>query len=559
MGFLIYWAPWCVQRTWRAAVVSAVVGALVVWFERWLIAPADTFWGLAIGLAVNLIMSAILSLGALRPTALPTKVVPLIRGTGLLLTGAKLLVGVLIPIALWAASGGLFRSSDYYQMGRVSVQSSPTDALAETDIHAIVVVPEETAKNKARQVIGQYGSQFQLGKFYLQRYKEQLVYVAVLEPTSLFTQWSAGVSPGYVLVSATDETAPAQLVTGYKIKYTEQGYWNQWVNRVVRSRYPTAVLGEFSFELDEQGKPWWVGSGAHYEVGMVAARVDQAIVVNPETGESQSYKLSEVPEWMDQVIPESLAASYTTWWGKYGSGFWNAVFTQRNVKVITNVATGQHLMAGVNGKNGHFYYFSGMTSSNGKDTSLIGYMLVDGRSGTMIFQQVPGISSEENIVKVVQNEFKAQRYVSGYPLPYNIYGHFTWVVPVLDSTENGQFMSVALVSADATTIASGKTMTDALRQYKVRMTGKKGPGPTEQAAATKLSGVVERVAQATDQGSSIFYLVMTDRPGKVFTAPLSISPHLAVTKPGDHVVLEYSETNELMVPVTTFHNQDLEK
>jgi hypothetical protein len=553
MGFLVYLLPWFVQRHWKSAVGFGLLGAVLVWLERWLLAPADTFWGLALGLAVNAFLST-----------LPGLLLAVARKNlggrpGLILSGLKVGIAVLIPLALWVTTGALFRAQDYYQMGHVKVAQSGAEALSEADIHAIVVVPEETARNKARQVVGQYGSQFRVGNFYLQRYQGQLIWAAALEPDSWLTQLNAGTSPGYVIVSATDETAPARLVTGYKMKYTQDGFFGQWLPRAIRSKYPDAVFSEFSFELDEQGRPYWVGSAAHYEIGLNAARVDSVILVDPETGDSQRVPLSEMPDWVDQAVPEHLAADYAHWWGQYELGFWNAQFTQRGVKKLTNVSSEGRSMVGVNGTTGHFYYFSGMTSSNSKDTSLIGYMLVDARTGEMIFHQVPGISSEENIGRVVENEFKAQKYVAGYPLPYNIYGRFTWVVPVLDSHENGQLMAVALVSEDATTVASGKNLTDALRLYKARMSGKKGAGPTDTATLLKLSGTVDRIAQATDQGTSVYYMVLVEKPGKVFTAPLGLSPHLTVTKPGDKVVLEYAETNEVLVPVTGFHNLELER
>ncbi|HEY3367070.1 MAG TPA: hypothetical protein VGK74_18610 [Symbiobacteriaceae bacterium] len=170
---------------------------------------------------------------------------------------------------------------------------------------------------------------------------------------------------------------------------------------------------------------------------------------------------------------------------------------------------------------------------------------------------MPGISSEENIARVVENEFKAQKYSAGYPLPYNVYGRFTWVVPVLDSPGNGQLMSVSLVSADAGTVSSGKNMPDALRQFKARMSGAKGAGPTDTAKLVKVEGTVARISPATDQGTSMYYLILTSMPGKVFTAPLGMSPYLPVTKPDDKVALEYADTTETLVPVTSFRNLNL--
>jgi hypothetical protein len=551
LGFLIYVAPWFAQRTPMRAVVFGIFGALLVLIERWLTVPADTGWSLALGFVFNAVLSTVLGAGLSlikrQPLTLASK----------LTTFGKLGLVVLILLAMMLSSMPLFRAGSYYRLGNVQVKQDGSDAFSEIDINSIVVVPLETAQNKARQVVGQFGSQFSLGNFYLQRFQNQLVYVAPLEPNDIWAQWNAGTSPGYVTISATDSSAPAKLVTGFKLKYTQQSFLNQWVDRRARSAYKEPLFIEFSFELDEDGKPFWVGSAGHYAVGTDGIKVDQAVVVDAQSGAVASYPLDKLPDWIDQAIPEANAAQYTEWWGLYGGGYWNSVFTQRGVKKLTHTGSTGRSMVGVNGADGRFRYFSGLTSPNPKDTSLVGYMLVDARTGAMTFHQVPGVSSEENITRVVENEYKAQKYVAGYPLPYNIYGRFTWVVPVLDSHDNGQWMGVALVTEDASTVVTGKSLPEALRLFKARMSGVNGAGPTATAKTEQFAGTIERIAQATEQGTSVYYMVLTEKPGKVFTAPLGLNPHLTVTRPGDKVALEYADTGEGLIPVTAFRNLNL--
>ncbi|HEY3367071.1 MAG TPA: hypothetical protein VGK74_18615 [Symbiobacteriaceae bacterium] len=372
MGFLVYLLPWVVQRRRKTAVIAGLVGVLIVAYERWQIVPADTGWTLMAGFAVNAVLSAVFGLVASIRTT---------DRVGFLMFAGKLAAAAVLGLALLGASAPMFHARQYHALGGVTVKAAGSEAFSDIDITELVVVPQETARNKARQVVGQYGSQFSIGKFYLQKFKGDLVYAAVLEPTGLFTQMSAGASPGYVVVSATDQSAPAKLVTGFSFRYTEDGFWGHWLPRYVRAQFPAKVFSEFSFELDETGRPFWVGSAGHYAIGVGAVKIDSVIVVDPQTGEATLYPLDRIPDWIEQAVPEEVAAAYARWWGEYELGWWNSVLTQRGVKVLTEVTSAGRQMVGVNGADGKFRYFSGMTSPNKSDTSLIGYMVIDSALG----------------------------------------------------------------------------------------------------------------------------------------------------------------------------------
>ncbi len=553
IGFLLYWLPWPLQRTMRRAVGFGLLGAVIVFLERWLILPADTPWNLALGLALNALLAALISN---LPFEMVEKKAHINRAEVRALT-VKVGTGLLILIATWTVSSPIFHASSYQQTGQIKALPAAPNVFDEIDIHSLVLVPEETARNKAMQVVGAHGSQFSLGEFYLQRVNGQLVWISPLEFAGLFAQFSAKVSPGYVSISATDPLAGAKLVDGQQFRYMEDGFFGQSVYRHVRSLYPEKILMEASLEVDDAGKAYQAVSAGHYTVGRGAAVVDGVILVDAASGESQYYALADVPAWVDQVVPANVAAEYITWWGKYSSGWLNSLFGKRDVKIPTEVTSGARIMAGVNGPDGQFYWFTGLTSPNPQDNSLIGVALVNARSGEAEFVPVASVASEEYVVSAVESRYKAERYGSGYPLPYTIYGQFTYVAPVVD-TNNGQWQAVAFVSGDGSRMGVGRDLDEALRQYKSELGRRVGTAPGDQAKMAQISGTIERIAPVTERESVVYYVVLKEAPKKVFLAPIGLSPYLPVSQPGDPVRMQYAETGETLVPATSFSNPALE-
>ena len=77
--------------------------------------------------------------------------------------------------------------------------------------------------------------------------------------------------------------------------------------RYLRFNYPTKIFDNISFEIDEDGTPYWVASTMTFRIGFWSGRdIEGAVLLNAVTGESKYYKLEEIPKWVDQVYSSDM-------------------------------------------------------------------------------------------------------------------------------------------------------------------------------------------------------------------------------------------------------------
>ena len=72
--------------------------------------------------------------------------------------------------------------------------------------------------------------------------------------------------------------------------------------------------------------------------------------------------------------------------------------------------------------------------------------------------------------------------------------------------------------------------------------------------SVSVTGTVQRVAGELNNGSTVYYLILTEEPQRIFAASSSLSPELALTQPGDQVTLSYLSSGAAAQEVTAFDN-----
>ena len=102
-------------------------------------------------------------------------------------------------------------------------------------------------------------SQFEVSPLYTQiNYKGRPVRVSPLQyasPIKWLTNQKEGI-PAYMMIDmANQDTECVKLSQG--IKYSPSEYFNRNIYRHLRFNYPTYIFDEISFELDEEGTPYW--------------------------------------------------------------------------------------------------------------------------------------------------------------------------------------------------------------------------------------------------------------------------------------------------------------
>lgn len=137
-------------------------------------------------------------------------------------------------------------------------------------------------------------------------------------------------------------------------------------------------------------------------------------------------------------------------------------------------------------------------------------------------------------------------------MPENAYGHLAWIVPVTNAA--GVPQRIAIVSADASKVALGENVKQALAEFRRKMSegGERvvaGDTGTEESVAA----IVDRFA-ADVRGGNTTYLFTLAGDARVFTGTGDVSPELSLTRVGDEVSVGFLETEEATVPVQRFEN-----
>ena len=161
------------------------------------------------------------------------------------------------------------------------------------DLNQLPIIDTELAAKLADKKLGEIpslGSQVTIGKLCLQSIKGELYYVAPLEHSSII-KWltnSKGTS-GYIKVSATNQN-DVQLVTelngdSLNIKYLESAYLFSDLRRAAYLRDMKAGHTDFTFELDDEGNPYWVITRYDTAVGISERKAIGALILNAQTGD----------------------------------------------------------------------------------------------------------------------------------------------------------------------------------------------------------------------------------------------------------------------------------
>ena len=184
--------------------------------------------------------------------------------------------------------------------------------VSEIGMDQIPVVDRDTASRLGQRKLGEMSdlvSQFEIEEIYTQiNYKGRPVRVTPLRYGDIikwFNNRKQGI-PAYITVDmASQDTALIRLDNG--IKYSKSEYFMRNVERKLRFDYPTRIFDDISFEIDDNGTPYWVASTVEFRIGLFSGRdIGGAVLMNAVTGESKYYALSEIPSWVDQVFSSTM-------------------------------------------------------------------------------------------------------------------------------------------------------------------------------------------------------------------------------------------------------------
>lgn len=354
------------------------------------------------------------------------------------------------------------------------------------------------------------------------------------------------------MVNATNErdVKLVQEVNNHKVfvRYQSESYLFDNLKRYLYFKgYFNTGLTDYTFEIDDEGNPYWVVTKYKKKVGFYGDDAVGVVVVNTETGETKDYTIADAPAWVDRIQPEQLIENQLNDWGKYVKGFWN--FSNEDKLQITEKVS---LVYGEDNKS---YWYTGLTSV-GADEATVGFVLVDTRTKQAVWYKQSG-ATEFAATNSAIGKIQEKRYSASSPIPYNINGIPTYVMTLKD--DGGLVKMFAMVAIeDYTIVGVGNTLRETLMAYKnaFNMTGNK-LNAKNSAQKVSVSSVVTRINSDVKNGNSFYYFTIKDRKS-IFIGSSQISNELPVSSVGDSIQITYDSDTQGIIDISSFKNHSLQ-
>ena len=385
-------------------------------------------------------------------------------------------------------------------------------------------------------------SQFEVDDLYSQiNYQDRPVRVSPLRYASLikwFTNLREGI-PAYIKIDmATQNTELVKLSEG--MKYTTSDHFNRNIYRHLRFRYPTYIFNELSFEIDDDGVPYWICPVRKYNIGLFGGiTVGRVILCNAITGETRDYAIEEVPEWIDRAYSADLLVELYDYYGTLKHGYFNSVLGQKDCLITTN---GYNYLA----IDDDVWVYTGVTSVSG-DQSNVGFVLMNQRTMETKFYAIEG-ATETSAMSSAEGQVQNLKYQATFPLLLNISGEPTYFIALKDDA--GLVKKYAMVNVQKYQIvAIGDTVSSCEASYTDLMyeNGIKAVAEDTREIET-VTANIRRIVQGVIDGNS-HYFVMLEGSDDIFD--ISIAEYISIIgfDVGDKVTIEYKageETNTVL-------------
>ena len=454
----------------------------------------------------------------------------------------------IIPTVLWFVGTRVFHAKEY--ASRISIETVSFDTINEVDFSKTAIIDRDTTEALGDRVMGQMSelvSQFEVSDEYTQiSYKNSVYRVTPLEYADFF-KWLANSKdgvPAYITVDSTDGTAKLVRLKdlGYgNMKYVPSSLFNTNLMRHLRFQYPTEIFGNPSFEIDEEGHPWYVCSTYSYKLVGDKKYVTGAIFMDPITGESTKYDVESVPTWSDRIFPESLVIEEIDDYGALQNGFFNSFIGQKGVIASSS---GYNYIE----KDGDIWLYTGITSVNA-DQSNLGFILVNLRTHEALRIDAPG-ADETSAMKSAEDEVQNYGYEATFPVLVNVNGRPTYLMSLRSDASESKSVLKMYAMVDATDYQKVTTVSvdQGLNVLKKQMIAIQGGSDDLSSAVTESKDItVNDLRLITSEGNTIYYFKDEEDMKYRMNFSVKYEDALAFLSDGDAVTVEYIESDDIQL------------
>lgn len=446
----------------------------------------------------------------------------------------------LLFVLLFALIGTkLFQAKAYAK--QLDIREAPEEELMDTfnfnegDV-LLPTIDKQLAFKLAQASLGDYGAQYTIDydNFTLisvhRNGKDELVRIAPLEYSNIFvamSRYNEG-TIGYIEVNVvTKETKLIEVKGG--MKYMPSGVLSKDLKRHVRFKHPTELYGDYNFEIDDEGNPYWVIPTYRNRIGVInGPSPSRVITVDPITGKINKYKLGEEPKWIDRTIDSHMIARQATNALLYKNGFFNVHFGQK--KDVFKLSEGYNYFI----RNGETFYVSCITSPNESDETAIGFITINLKTKEASKYYFKGIT-ENRAREIAMNDarVKAQNLDATWPILINYQGVETYFIVLKNDVQAQKIVLMNCKNGEH--VAMGNTLDEAKAEYD-KLLADSGSGTITD---LEITGVVTNVR---DLGNSIEF-TLDGHNEKYFVVAPTVSMDARFIKVGDKITVKCKDYN----------------
>ncbi|MDO4379244.1 MAG: CvpA family protein [Clostridia bacterium] len=460
-------------------------------------------------------------------------------------------------------SSVVFRASSYSKIISVSEDKTFSSDIKQADFKSVPVLDTAASAALATRTLGDLASinkesQFEVASQFTQiNYKNSPVRVGTLAYGDIF-KWFKNTKegmPGYIIVNmVTQKTEFVMLKEGNYIRYSTEEHFSKYLMRHVRFAYPTYIFDEPHFEIDEEGRPFWLCPVLDKTIGLFGGTdVKGVVIVNAITGECNEYSLETIKndkefQWIDGIYSNDLLVEQYNYYGKYSGGFINSIIGQEGVRVATE---GSNFLA----LNDDVYMYTGVTSVS-NDQAIIGFVLVNMRTKESNFYEVSG-AKEYSAMSSAEGQVQNYKWTATFPILLNISGQPTYFMSLKDDANLVKHYAMVNVQ-NYQVVATGKTIAECTENYvkllaqsniniKVDIDDIKndtdnsqtGKDQTEAETVT-VKGVVSEIRTAVMGGES-YYFIKLEKGKSYYKVSASSNEAVVILNVGDSVSFTYTK------------------
>lgn len=451
-----------------------------------------------------------------------------------ILTILVIIVGIFL---VNIACSPLFNAKSYSKRIKVDETGNFTNDIKEVNFNSLPLLDRESSEKLGDRVMGQMSelvSQFYVSDEYTQiNYNNDIIRVTPLEYAGLI-KWFSNRKEGvkaYITVNSVDgEASLVKLKKG--MKYMPSAYFNENLERKLRFSYPTTIFGDYNFEIDNEGNPYWIVPTIKYTGVGLKTKITGVIIFDPITGKSNKYSIDKIPTWVDNAFDANLVIEQVDNWGTYRNGFINSIFGQKNV---VNTTDGYNYLA----MNDDVYMYTGITSVLA-DESNLGFILTNMRTGKTMFYSVPG-AEEYSAMSSAEGQVQQMKYKSTFPLLINLNNKPTYLVSLKDDAglvKMYGFIDVKDYQKVVVTDASDG-IEKAAENYL-----KSVPEDLKDDELKKVNITIKNINTSVKSGNTYYYI--TDTNNKKYKVSIAVSDKLPFVNVGDELTIGYYNEKDII-------------